>query len=118
MDPDRLGPKARDIIQEPDNRIFVSVISFWEISLKYALGKLSLINVLPKQLPEAANQMDFEMLTLSAAEAATFYRLPNIGHKDPFDRLIIWQAIQNKMPLISKDKKCRNYNALGLKLIW
>jgi PIN domain nuclease of toxin-antitoxin system len=118
MDPDRLGLKARDILEEPDNRIFVSVISFWEISLKYALGKISLINVLPEQLPEAAKQMDFETLTLSAAEAATFYRLPNVGHKDPFDRLIIRQAIQNKLPLISKDKKFRDYNALGLKLIW
>ncbi|RPH84565.1 MAG: type II toxin-antitoxin system VapC family toxin [Desulfobacteraceae bacterium] len=118
MDPDRLGLKARDILQESDNRIFVSVISFWEISLKYALGKISLIDILPEQLPEAANQIDFETLSLSAAEAATFYNLPNLGHKDPFDRLIIWQAIQNKMPLISKDKKFRDYNTLGLKLIW
>jgi len=118
MDPDRLGLKARDILQESDNRIFVSVISFWEISLKHALGKISLIDILPEQLPEAANQIDFETLSLSAAEAATFYNLPNLGHKDPFDRLIIWQAIQNKMPLISKDKKFRDYNTLGLKLIW
>jgi len=118
MDPDRLGTKARDILQETDQRIFVSVISFWEISLKVALGKLSLINILPEQLPETANQMDFETLLLSASEAATFYKLPKIGHKDPFDRLIIWQAIHNKMPLISKDKSFKDYKVSGLKLIW
>jgi PIN domain nuclease of toxin-antitoxin system len=118
MDPDRLGTKARDILQEMDQRIFVSVISFWEISLKVALGKLSLINILPEQLPETANQMDFETLLLSASEAATFYKLPKIGHKDPFDRLIIWQAIHNKMPLISKDKSFKDYKVSGLKLIW
>ena len=118
LEPDRLGAKARNILQEADQRIFISVISFWEISLKVALGKLSLINLLPEQLPETAKQMDFETLLLSAGEAATFYHLPKIGHKDPFDRLIIWQAIQNKMPLISKDKSFKDYKALGLKLIW
>jgi len=55
---------------------------------------------------------------LSASEAATFYKLPKIGHKDPFDRLIIWQAIHNKMPLISKDKSFKDYKVSGLKLIW
>ncbi len=118
LDPDRLGTKARDILQETDNRIFVSVISFWEISLKAALGKMSLINLLPEQLPESAHQLDFETLPLSASEAATFYKLPKIGHKDPFDRLIIWQAIQNKMPLISKDKSFKDYKVSGLTLIW
>ena len=118
LDPDRLGTKARDILQETDKRIFISVISFWEISLKVALGKLSLINLLPEQLPEAANKLDFETLLLSASEAATFYKLPNIGHKDPFDRLIIWQAIHNKLPLISKDKSFEDYKVSGLKLIW
>ena len=118
MDPDRLGTKARDILQETDQRIFVSVISLWEISLKVALGKLSLINILPEQLLESANQLNFETLPLSASEAATFYKLPKIGHKDPFDRLIIWQAIQNKMPLISKDKSFTEYKISGLKLIW
>jgi PIN domain nuclease of toxin-antitoxin system len=118
LDPDRLGTKARDILQKTDNRIFVSVISFWEISLKVALGKMSLINLLPEQLLESANQLDFETLPLSTSEAATFYKLPKIGHKDPFDRLIIWQAIQNKMPLISKDKSFKEYKVSGLKLIW
>lgn len=118
LDPDRLGQKAYDIILKKENRLYVSVVTFWEISLKYALGKLSLTNVLPEQMPDLAAQMDFEILALSAAEAATFYRLPRRGLKDPFDRLIIWQAIQNKMPLISKDNGFKSYKSLGLKLVW
>ena len=58
------------------------------------------------------------MLALSAAEAAAFYRLPRRGHKDPFDRWIIWQAIPNKRPLISKDEGFKGYRTLGLKLVW
>lgn len=45
-------------------------------------------------------------------------RLPKLRHKDPFDRLIIWQAIRNKMPLISQDSSFQVYKKLGLKLIW
>ncbi|RPH83749.1 MAG: type II toxin-antitoxin system VapC family toxin [Desulfobacteraceae bacterium] len=118
LDPDRLGQKLYDIIRKKENRIYVSVVTFWEVSLKYALGKLSLTNVLPEQMPDLAAQMDFEILPLSAAEAATFYRLPKRGHKDPFDRLIIWQAIQNKLPLISKDEGFKGYRTSGLKLVW
>ena len=79
---------------------------------------MSLIHLLPEQLLESANQMYFETLLLSSAEAATFCSLPDFGHKDSFDRLMIWQAIQNKMPLISKDKGFSEYRDLGLKLIW
>jgi PIN domain nuclease of toxin-antitoxin system len=117
-EPERLGPKGRGILEETDNRIWISVVSYWEISLKVALGKMTMINLQPEQLPEVADRMDFETLPLSAAEAATFYRLPKLRHKDPFDRLLIWQAIRNKMPLISKDSSLQDYKKLGLKLIW
>ena len=79
---------------------------------------MTLINLQPEQLPEVADRMDFGTLPLSAAEAATFYRLPKLRHKDPFDRLLIWQAIRNKMPLISKNSSFQDYKKLGLKLIW
>ena len=117
-DPDRLGKKARTVLEDPNNSIWISVVSFWEISLKHAVGKLDLVNVLPEAFPDIARQMQFEVLNLSALEAATFYKLPKTRHKDPFDRLIIWQAIQQKLPIISKDKQFIAYKELGLKVIW
>jgi PIN domain nuclease of toxin-antitoxin system len=117
-DPDRLSKEARTFIEEPDNSIWISVVSFWEISLKHTVGKLDLVNVLPEAFPDIAKQIQFEILNLSPLEAATFYKLPKMRHKDPFDRLIIWQAIQQKMPLISKDKQFKDHKELGLKVIW
>jgi PIN domain nuclease of toxin-antitoxin system len=118
FDPDRLGSKARTILQSPDHIIHMSAVSFWEISLKYAIGRLELSNILPDQFPEVARRMEFEILNLTPQEAATFYKLPKIGHQDPFDRLIIWQAIQQKMILISKDKRFKLYKDVGLKVVW
>ncbi|MBA4393010.1 MAG: PIN domain nuclease [Desulfobacca sp.] len=118
FDPDRLGKKARTVLKDPNNSIWISVVSFWEISIKYAAGKIELINVLPEAFPDIAQKMQFEILALSSREAATAYKMPKLGHKDPFDRLIIWQAIQQKMPLISKDKQIIAYEELGLKVIW
>jgi PIN domain nuclease of toxin-antitoxin system len=117
-DPDRLSKEARTLIKDPDNSIWISVVSFWEISLKHAVGKLDLVNVLPETFLDIADQMQFEILNLSPLAAATYYKLPELRHKDPFDRLIIWQAIQQKIPLISKDKQFKDYTELGLKVIW
>lgn len=116
--PDLLGKKARTVLKDPTNSIWISVVSFWEISLKHAAGKLELVNVLPEAFPDIAKQMQFEILNLSSLEAATFYKLPKMRHKDPFDRLIIWQAIQQKIPIISKDKQFKAYEEFGLKVIW
>lgn len=118
FDPDQLGTKARTILQRSENTIHISVVSLWEISLKYAIGKLELFNIQPDRFPEVAGQMEFEILNLSPHDAATFYKLPKTGHKDPFDRLIVWQAINQKMHLISKDKRFKVYKALGLKVVW
>jgi PIN domain nuclease of toxin-antitoxin system len=118
FDPGRLGTKAKTILQNPDPTIHIGAVSFWEISLKYAIGKLELFNILPEQFPEVARRMKFEILNLTPQEAASFYKLPKGGHQDPFDRMIIWQAIHRKMVLISKDKQLLLYKDLGLKVVW
>jgi PIN domain nuclease of toxin-antitoxin system len=118
FNPELLSDKAGKLIRSPENTVYISVVSFWEISLKYAIGKLEFSNIMPDSLPDIAQQMGLEILSLDAPEAATFYRLPRYGHKDPFDRLIIWQAIQHKMTLISKDTKFREYKGIGLKNVW
>lgn len=93
-------------------------MSYWEISLKYALGKLELNGITPEELPEKAKETGIETLEVSEEEASSFYRLPKIKHKDPFDRLIIWQAISRKITLISKDKPIKEYQKFGLDILW
>lgn len=116
FEPEKIPHKAGAAIRSPQNSIFVSVISFWEISLKYSLGKIGLKGVSPHELPGFAATIDFEILGLSIEDAASFYRLPRVPHKDPFDRIIIWQAIQNNMILISRDEKIPEYQDTGLRI--
>ena len=115
--PEKISRHAARAIKESGNRVFVSTISFWEISLKYSLNKLELEGITPDELPEFASKMNFEFLSLSSEDAASFYHLPKISHKDPFDRMLIWQAIREKMVLISKDSKFAAYEDYGLKIL-
>ena len=115
--PEKISRHVAKLIEKSGNRIFVSTITFWEIALKFSLGKLELEGIKPDALPEFAHKMSFELLSLSAEDAASFYHLPRITHKDPFDRMLIWQAIREKMVLISKDSKMATYEDYGLKIL-
>ena len=115
---EELSEKAKAAIKNPDNEIYISVITYWEISLKYALGKLELEGITPEELPKKAREINIETLEISEEEVSTFYRLPRKKHKDPFDRLVIWQAINRKITLISKDKPIREYKKFGLEILW
>jgi PIN domain nuclease of toxin-antitoxin system len=88
---------------------------FWEISLKFALGRLELTHCSPDDLPDIAKQMGLEQLVLDNDLAARFHRLPRLIHKDPFDRMILWQAIEKKLCLISKDSQFDHYKQYGLR---
>jgi PIN domain nuclease of toxin-antitoxin system len=116
--PENLSAKARKSIRSAENRVCISTISFWEISLKFALGKLELENCQPDDLPGIAAQMHIEIIQPTPQETATFHRLPKVQHKDPFDRMIIWQAIQQPFVLISKDANFPEYGKFGLMVLW
>ncbi len=116
--PDRLSKRALREIKSPNNDVAVSVVTFWEISLKYAIGKLELTGVKPEELPDFAGQMNLETLPITAGEASSFHKLPRLSHKDPFDRIIIWQAIKRKMTLVSKDRDFKAYRKFGLRTFW
>jgi len=118
-DTDKLSRHALEIITNINDDIFVSVISFWEISLKTRIKKFSLEGININALPDFARKMDFNILEMKEQEACTYANLPlKDNHKDPFDRMIIWQAITQNMVLISKDKMFIQYKSDGLKLIW
>ena len=114
----KLSLNARQILTNSNHQIFVSAVSFWEISLKYALGKLSLNNIAPEDFPAVCAAMDFDILPLDAQTASTSHFLKATWHKDPFDRMMIWQALCLNVPLVSKDPEIALYKSEGLKVVW
>jgi PIN domain nuclease of toxin-antitoxin system len=117
FDSPQLGKKARQLIVNGENEVSVSVVSFWEISLKFSLGKLNLKNIRPEELLHACKEMGFGVLDLSAPDAASYYELKKLPHRDPFDRMLIWQAIRRNLTLISKDASFKEYEGFGLKVL-
>jgi len=117
-EPGKLSRKAVEIIENPNNEVFVSAITFWEISLKYSLGKLDLQGIGPENMAQFAIETGFTHLPLLPAEAAQYHKIAATWHRDPFDRMLIWQAINRNLTLISKDKTVAQYKSVGLNVIW
>ncbi len=113
-----LSTKAAEIIKNPKNEIFVSAVSFWEISIKARLKKLNLDKLELEQLLTLAEKMDFQVISLMPEEAITYHKLKEETHNDPFDRMLIWQSISRNITIISKDEAFPRFVPFGLKLIW
>ena len=119
LESNKLSKKSKEIIFNKNNEILVSTVSFWEISLKAKMKKFSFKNINIKDFPKYAHEMDFSIIDLQENESITFHDLPlKANHKDPFDRMLIWQAITRKAIMISKDELFEQYKDDGLKLIW
>ncbi len=117
-DPIKLSDTARTILADGQQDIVVSAVSFWEIALKYSLQKLMLEGLTPEDFPQAALEIGFRLLDLGALTTSTYHQLKATYHKDPFDRMLIWQALQNNLRLISKDPNVAQYVSEGLQVIW
>ncbi len=106
----RLTDKAKDAIQNPANIKFISIASFWEIVIKASLGKLQL----HKPLEVLYSLKGYQHLNISFFH---FEKLMNLEfhHKDPFDRLIISQALAEKTQVVSSDEIFDKYK---MKRIW
>jgi PIN domain nuclease of toxin-antitoxin system len=110
-----LSAAATRFLRDRNNEVFVSVISFWEVSL----GKLALSGISPDEIPGYALSTGLTFLPLAADAACTFHQLPRIGkHRDPFDRMLVWQAIREDLVLVSRDRAMSAYEACGLGLVW
>jgi PIN domain nuclease of toxin-antitoxin system len=119
FEPEKLGRKTRSILKDPANDVLVSPLSYWEISLKFGLGKLVLPDTDPSEIPAAAYQLGLTEEPLDPEILATFHRLPYApDHRDPFDRLLIWHAICRKHTLLSRDRAMPFFRAHGLSSAW
>jgi PIN domain nuclease of toxin-antitoxin system len=116
INPERLDKRTTAALQAADTAVFTSPLNYWEISLKYAMGKLDLQGLIPEDFAQAAVDMGFRILPFSVEDAAGFYRLSSTIHRDPFDRMLAWLAIRHDLILISSDKAFREFEAQGLKI--
>jgi len=114
---DRFTEAEKKIITASENQIICSSISLFEISLKYSIGKLKLCNITPEKLPTLLIENGYLIEEVNYDIFSTFYKLPCDIHKDPFDRILIWQAIKNNFFLMSRDKEIKKYQKFGLNLI-
>ena len=116
--PKKISKEQVIALKNPNNQIYISNISFWEISLKYNKGKIDLLGFSPNDLPIVAKELNLKIMDIDAQTMANSYQLTKVEqHKDPFDRMLIWFCIQNNHTFISNDDRLNEYKQQGLKWI-
>jgi len=117
-DSDKLPTQVIQHIANKENRIFVSVVSLWEIAIKLNIGKLNL-NFSTDDILAYCQRMGVEFIPLEPLDTLGFLKLPTKKeHKDPFDRMLVHQCIKGDYILVSRDSKMKIYESDGLKCVW
>ncbi|CCI19932.1 MAG: type II toxin-antitoxin system VapC family toxin [Microcystis panniformis] len=109
----QLSIDAKNLI-ESDVDLLLSIASLWEIAIKVSIGKLTIPNTYDQFIPQQVQLNDMEILSISMAHLTVVTTLP-FHHRDPFDRLLIAQAMVEKMSIISADEIFDSY---GISRIW
>jgi PIN domain nuclease of toxin-antitoxin system len=102
LDDPQLSATAKDFIIDPDNDVEVSPATYWEIAIKISLGKYELPEPYDVFIEREITTNDFRILPIEPKHTAVLTTLP-FHHRDPFDRLLIVQAIVEGMPILSID---------------
>ncbi len=100
-----LTPDAKEAIGNPEQLVFVSAVSVWEIVIKEALGNLTV----PKELPEVLDAQPFARLDMTVDHVFKVAELP-MHHRDPFDRLLIAQCLVDGLTLVTHDADIAKYD--------
>ena len=109
-----LSRKAKSAIGSARNECFVSVASGWEIAIKVSLGKLRIEGALDRFLPEQLAANGFRALAIDLKHAARVATLP-FHHRDPFDRLLVAQALEEDLAIVTADPVISKY---GVSRVW
>lgn len=111
--PRKLASGMRALYENPDNEVFLSVVSTWEIAIKHRSGKLRLPNDMTPAdfIPEARRRHGIDVLPVREEDSFVLVKLPPIHH-DPFDRMLICQAIANQMIILTPDPLITQYPVL------
>jgi PIN domain nuclease of toxin-antitoxin system len=113
-EPERLSTAARSAITNPRNDRFVSLASLWEMQVKHGLGKLTLSGKVQENYRGWLEDLVANLLPIDVGHIGELYKLPLI-HRDPFDRMLIAQAISEGLTIVSPDTTMSRY---GIPVIW
>lgn len=103
-----LSPAAKALFANPANEVLLSVVSIWELSIKHALGKLPLPSPMDRFLVEQRERHGISVLPLHEGAVLHLHKLPRL-HGDPFDRMLICQAIEHDCLLLTPDPLITQY---------
>jgi PIN domain nuclease of toxin-antitoxin system len=109
-EPEKLGPLALELVEEGNNELLFSAASVWEIAIKVSAGKLNLPEPVSRYVPSRMQTSGVSALSVSHAHAAGVAELPN-HHRDPFDRLLVAQALAEGVPILSSDVQLDEYDS-------
>lgn len=107
-DAEELSGAARTLFVDPGNEVFLSAVSAWEMSVKYSLGRLPLPEPPERFVPAQRERHDIAAVALEEQAALYLHKLPPL-HRDPFDRMLICQAIQHELTLLTPDPLITQY---------
>lgn len=107
-EPDRLAPGAREALEDGANEVRVSIVTAWEIAIKQSLGKLDLPAPAETWLPNVLQRTGFEVAELGLGAALRVRALP-WHHRDPFDRLLVAQALEEGFTIVTRDEAFAAY---------
>ena len=113
-DVSKLSPVALTALQDPSNDLFIGAGTIWELAIKVGLGKLTLSRPYRPWIEQAMTDLGLIMLPISVAHADAQASLPH-HHRDPFDRLLIAQALVEGMTIIGVDVR---FDPYGVTRIW
>jgi PIN domain nuclease of toxin-antitoxin system len=111
---DRLSEPARSAVRDPENRVWLSAVSLWEISVKQKTGRLVLPDPAWSYVVDARKRHAIESLSLDESAVAHLAKLPDV-HRDPFDRMLVCQSIEHDLLLVTNDPLIRAY---PVKTLW
>lgn len=106
--PEKLSASALQLCERSDVRLYLSLVSVWEIQIKQQLGKLSLITPWQTMIQRQQQDNELKLLPIELSHIEQLQTLPAV-HRDPFDRLLIAQAIQSSMTIVTSDQFFSQY---------
>jgi PIN domain nuclease of toxin-antitoxin system len=115
-DTTKIKKQTLELLLSPENEVYYSQASLWEIAIKFNIGKLEIDGLTPEGLYEEIDAGFYLCLNLENEDLISFHRLA-VEHRDPFDRIMIWQSIRKDIHFLSSDSKTEAYRKHGLKLI-
>jgi PIN domain nuclease of toxin-antitoxin system len=110
----RLGPRARKLLADDGTKLLWSVASSWELAIKQSKGGIQLPGPVRTYLPQVLGEQQVDLLPIANSHALRVAELPH-HHGDPFDRMLVAQAVEERIPILTNDEVIGQYE---VEVIW